>query len=73
MDLKTLHYVRSNYYITSYLREHSYWYKYLTRNPNSIQELEKETKEYFRLRPKDKMEDLEKRLMFIRQFMDILN
>ena len=25
-----------------YLREHSYWYKYLNRNPASIVEMEKE-------------------------------
>ena len=42
MNIKTQIYVRSNPNIYRYLREYSYWYNFLNRNPNSIKDLEKE-------------------------------
>ena len=41
MNIKTQIQVRSNPNIYRYLREYSYWYKYLNRNPESIKELRK--------------------------------
>lgn len=73
MDLKTQFKVKNNPYILRYLRENSYWYKILTRNPNAIEILERQMKEEYRLTPKDKIEDFGKKIEMIRSFMDILN
>lgn len=73
MDIKTQFKIKSNPYLARYLRENSYWYKILTRNPNEIDLLEKQMKEVYRLTPKDKIEDLSKKIEVIRNFMDILN
>ena len=72
MEVKTLIEIRSNYYIARYLRENSYWYKYLNRNPESIFDLEKEMKEHYKLTTKDKMESFTNKLAMIQNFMEIL-
>ena len=73
MDLKTQFKVKNNAYILRYLRENSYWYKILTRNPSAVEILERQMKEEYRLTPKDKIEDFGKKIEMIRSFMDILN
>lgn len=73
MDLKTQFKVKNNPYILRYLRENSYWYKILTRNPSAVEILERQMKEEYRLTPKDKIEDFGKKIEMIRSFMDILN
>ncbi len=73
MDLKTQFAIKTNPYIAKYLRENSYWYKYLTRNPESLVFLEKEMKEAYHLTTKDKVEQLGKRIELVRNFMDILS
>lgn len=39
-----------------YLRENSYWYKILNRNPEMFKKFEEEAKEKLGLRPTDKIE-----------------
>ncbi len=56
-----------------YLREHSYWYKYLDRNPASIVEMEKEMKESYQLRAEDKLRKFGRQLEMISTFLDVLN
>ena len=64
--------IRSNPYLYQYLREHSYWYKYLNRNPLSINQLEQEMKETYKLTPKDKLENVSKTLSLVETFMNVL-
>ena len=64
--------VRSNPNIYRYLRENSYWYKFLNRNPNSIKELEIEMKQKYKLTTENKLEKLNNSMGLIRSFMDIL-
>lgn len=47
--------LRSNPLYIKYLHENSYWYKILSRNPNMINEFIEEAKEYYGLRPTDKL------------------
>lgn len=56
-----------------YLREHSYWYKYLDRNPASITEMEKAMKESYQLRAEDKLRKFGRQLEMISTFLDVLN
>jgi hypothetical protein len=55
MTLETQFQIKSNPYYLRYLREHSEWYKYLNRNPNLINEMIEKAKEYYGLRPTDKI------------------
>ena len=73
MDLKTQFAIRGNPYITNYLKENSNWYKTLSRNPDSIRQLIQETKEYYHLTTKDKIENIGKRIELLKNFIDILN
>ncbi len=47
--------LKSNNLYLKYLRTHSYWYKYLNRDPNSFLEFENKVKEDYHLRPIDRI------------------
>lgn len=47
--------IKNNPNYTKYLREHSYWYKNLNRNPASFKKFEEEVKDFYQLRPSDKI------------------
>ena len=49
--------LKSNPNYIKYLRENSYWYKILTRQPNMFKEFVSEVKKNYKLRPIDKIED----------------
>ena len=72
MDIKTQIIVRSNPNIYRFLREESYWYKYLNRDPNSIKDLEKAMKAKYNLTAEDRLEKLNQSMNLIHSFMDVL-
>ena len=47
--------LKSNPLYIKYLRENSYWYKILMRQPEKFKEFEEEVKERYHLRPTDRM------------------
>ena len=47
--------IKSNPLYIKYLHENSYWYKTLNRNPESFNEFINAVKEYYKLRPADKI------------------
>lgn len=47
--------IKQNPLYVEYLRENSYWYKILTRNPEAFKSFEEKAKERFELRPTDKI------------------
>lgn len=72
MDIRTQLYVRSNPNIYRYLREYSYWYKYLNRDPTTIKQLEKEMKSRYKLTTEDRLESINNSMNLVRTFMDVL-
>ncbi len=48
--------IKENEDYLRYLRENSYWYKYLNRNPNNLNSFIKKAKEDYNLRGIDKLE-----------------
>ena len=58
--------------VYKYLREYSYWYKMLNRNPESIKDLEIEMKNKYKLTTEDKLEKINNSMSLIRSFMDVL-
>lgn len=47
--------LKENPYYITYLREHSYWYKLLNRDPSLFRNFTEEVKTYYKLRPTDKI------------------
>ena len=47
--------LKSNPNYIKYIRENSYWYKSLTRNPNLFNDFVEEVKVKYKLRPVDKI------------------
>ena len=72
MQVETRMRLKSNPNLYRYLRENSYWYKYLNRSPLSINALEQEMKEKYRLQPKDRIENIHKSVNMIRSFLEIM-
>ena len=71
MDINTLMRIRSDPNIYRYLRENSYWYKYLYRNPTLIKNLEEEMIKKYKLTTEDKLERLSNSINIINTFMDV--
>ena len=55
MSLDVQFQLKSNPNYVKYLRENSYWYKILTRNPGMFKEFVKEVKTNYKLRSIDKI------------------
>lgn len=72
MNIKTQLIIKSNPNIYQYLRENSYWYKYLNRNPNVMKELILEMKQKYKLTTSDKLERINNGISMINSFMDVL-
>lgn len=72
MDRELLIKIRSNPYLYRYLRENSFWYKALIRDPNNIKLVEDEAKKYYKLNITDKINDLGNKINMIKNLMDIL-
>ena len=60
--------IKNNYLLQKYIRENSYWYKYLNRNPGLLSEMEREMKEKY----SDKINDISEKLDLLRTFMNVL-
>lgn len=56
MTLETQFKIKSNTNYVRYLRENSYWYKILNRNPAAFKQFEEEVKTKLGLRPSDRIE-----------------
>ena len=70
MLIETQYKLKENNQLSYYLRTHSYWYKYLNRNPDSIDALEREYKETMR---KQKMERASEALSALETLTAIVN
>ena len=72
MQVQTRIIINNNPDLKRYLKEHSYWYKYLNRNPGLLSEMEREMKEKYKLTASDKINDISEKLDLLRTFMNVL-
>ena len=72
MNLSTQFKIKNNPLLQKYIRENSYWYKYLNRNHNLLTEMEKEMKENYKLTASDKINNISEKLDLIRTFMNVM-
>lgn len=70
MNLETQFKINNNPMLKKYIKENSYWYKYLNRNPNLINKMNEEMKKKYNLRMEDKLEDLNNKINIISAFMN---
>ena len=56
-----------------YLRENSYWYKDLNRNPDSFKYFVQEMKEKYKLTTSDKIDKTIDNINMVKTFLDVLN
>lgn len=61
--------IKSNQNYLKYLRENSYWYKELNRNPSSFKKFEEEVKTSYKLRTADKIEKVADTIDFMSKIM----
>lgn len=64
--------IKNDQMLQKYIRENSYWYKILNRNPNMINTMVDEMKEKYKLTTADKINNISEKLDLIKTFMNIL-
>lgn len=64
--------IKNNSMLQKYIRENSYWYKNLNRNPDLIGTLVDEMKEKYKLTTADKINSLGQKLDLISTFINVL-
>ena len=69
MNLETIVKIKNDALLKKYIRENSYWYKILNRNPSYMEYLIDEMKVKYKLTTTDKINEISKKLDLIRAFM----
>ncbi len=64
--------IKNDPMLKKFLRENSYWYKNLNRNPDMINIMIDKMKEKYKLTTADKINDLSDKLDLIKTFMNVL-
>ncbi len=64
--------IKNDPMLKRYIRENSYWYKILNRNPNMIDNMVDDMKEKYKLTTADKINNISEKLDLIRTFMNVL-
>ena len=72
MDIITQLEINSNPNLKKYLKTHSYWYKYLNRNPNYIKNMDNEMKKEYKLTTCDKIQKISADLNLLSNIIKIL-
>lgn len=69
MNLETIVKIKNDALLKRYIRENSYWYKILNRNPNYMEYLIEEMKVKYKLTTTDKINEISNKLDLIKAFM----
>ena len=72
MHLDIIMKINENSLEKQFLREHSYWYKYLNRDNNYYKEFIKKMKEAYKLTPQDKLNKTINDINMFKAFLDVL-
>ena len=72
MNLATIVKLKNNQLLQRYIREHSYYYKILNRNPELIKNMENEMKKEYKLTMEDKINDFGEKLNLVNKFINMM-
>lgn len=73
MNLNIQYNIKSDINKIRFLRENSYWYKYLNRNSNYLTEFNNEMKIKYKQTSKDKLDRFTKNIDKVSQLIDIFS
>lgn len=73
MDINTQYKIKSNLNNLRYLREKSYWYKYLNRSGTNLKSFEEEMKKSYKLTSEDRMKKMADGINSLSKIIDILS
>lgn len=71
MNITVQYEIKSDYRYTKYLRENSYWYKYLNRNNNYLKPFKDSMKKRYKLTFEDKLDRFKTNIDRAKDFIDI--
>ena len=72
MNLDTIVKLKNNNLLQRYIREHSYYYKILNRNPEFIKNMENDMKKEYKLTVEDKINDFSEKLNLVNTFINMM-
>lgn len=72
MELNILYKIKSEKKYYDYLRTHSYWYKYLNRNPDNLKKFIDDYKKYSRLNTTNKVSDTINNIDMVTNILSVL-
>ncbi len=72
MDYQVQYILNQNYYLKRFLRENSWYYKNIIRNPNFINEMNELMKKDYYLTLPDKLDKIKNNISLVNTFMDVL-
>lgn len=72
MNLENQFKIKNDPMLQRFIRENSYWYKILNRNPDLIDNMIEEMKEKYKLTTSDKINDISEKIDLIKAFMDVI-
>lgn len=72
MNIEIKMIIDQNPNLKRYLKEHSYWYKYLNRDPKALKTMDEAMRKEYKLTAKDKLEKLNQNISLVYSFLDIL-
>lgn len=64
--------IRNNPNLNSFLKYHSYWYKELLRNPESVYQMEEEMKKEYKLTTGDQISRIGEKINMISTFLEVM-
>ncbi|MEF2690081.1 MAG: YlbE-like family protein [Bacilli bacterium] len=71
MDLSVQFKLNENNLLHRYIRENSYWYKILNRNPSLISNMTDEMKDKYKLHTSDKIEEIGNKISMIESILKV--
>lgn len=72
MNLDIQYRLKNNYLLQKYIREHSFYYKLLNRNPELIKNMENEMKKEYKLTIEDKINNFSEKLDLVSTFFNMM-
>ena len=72
MDLETQYKIKSDPRLQRFIRENSYWYKYLNRNTYLFKDFYNDMLDKYKLTRKDKLNKVLDNINMIQSFLDVL-
>ena len=73
MNIEIQYKIKNNPNNIRYLREKSYWYKYLNRSKTYLKSFEDEMKTTYKITPEDRMKKMADGLDWISKIMNVIN